>query len=72
MAEAEPQVPYIPAPLAPQAPQQPIQPTQHVQQPQQVVHLNWSYFKPKCLGKQGEDVETHLLRTNEWINMHHF
>ena len=30
--------------------------------------LNWSYFKPKCLGK--EDLEAHLLRTNDWMETH--
>ena len=43
------------------------------QQPgQQLVHLNWSYFKPEFSGKPDEDVEAHLLCTNDWMNAHHF
>ena len=34
--------------------------------------LNWSYFKPEFSGKQEEDVEAHLLRTNDWMEMHNF
>ena len=29
--------------------------------------LNWSHFKPEYLGKPDEDVEAHLLRTNDWM-----
>ena len=39
---------------------------------QQVVHLNWSYFKPEFSGKPDEDAEAHLLCTNDWMNAHHF
>ena len=39
---------------------------------QQVVHLNWSYFKPEFSGKPDEDAEAHLLFTNDWMNAHHF
>ena len=43
------------------------------QQPgQQVVHLNWSYFKPEFSGKPEKDAEAHLLCTNDWMNAHHF
>ena len=43
------------------------------QQPgQQVVHLNWSYFKPEFSGKPDEDAEAHLFCTNDWMNAHHF
>ena len=43
------------------------------QQPgQQVVHLNWSYFKPEFSGKPDENAEVHLLYTNDWMNVHHF
>ena len=31
--------------------------------------LNWSYFKPEFSGKP-EDVEAHLLRTNNWMETH--
>ena len=34
--------------------------------------LNWSYFKPEVAGKTDEDVEAHLLRTNDWMDMHNF
>ena len=50
-----------------QAPQAPLAP-----QEQQLVHLNWSYFKPEFLGKPEEDAEAHLLHTNDWMNVHHF
>ena len=30
--------------------------------------LNWSHFKPEFAGKPDEDVETHLLRTNHWMD----
>ena len=68
MAEAGLQAPDIPAPPSPTAPQQPAQPTQ---QAQQLVHLHWSHFKPEFSGKPEEDAEAHLLRTNNWMNMHH-
>ena len=32
--------------------------------------LNQSYFKPAFAGKQEEDMEAHLLRTNEWMETH--
>ena len=34
--------------------------------------LNWSYFKPEFAGKPEEDVEEHLLRTNDWMDTHNF
>ena len=40
--------------------------------PQQLMHMNWSHFKPEFLGKPDEDIEAHLLRTNDWMNMHAF
>ena len=52
--------------LEPQAPQQSAQPAQ------QVVHLNWTYFKPEFSGKPNEDAEAHLLHMNDWMNPHHF
>ena len=33
---------------------------------------NWSYFKPKFAGKMDEDAEVHLLRNNDWMDMHNF
>ena len=34
--------------------------------------LNWSHFKPDFSGKPEENVEVHLLRTNDWITTHGF
>ena len=47
----------------------PVQPpTPPTQVPNPVQHqLNWSYFKPEFSGKPEEDAETHLLRTNDWM-----
>ena len=42
------------------------------QQGQQLVHLNWSYFKPEFSGKPDEDAEAYLVHTNDWMNAHHF
>ena len=59
----------VPAPNPP-----PAQPQQldNASQQQQIVHLNWSNFKPKFSGKSGEDAEAHLLCSNDWMNAHHF
>ena len=46
------------APVAPAIPQRP--------------QLNWSLFKPKYTGKPDEDMEAHLLRMNNWMDMHKF
>ena len=35
--------------------------------PQQQLRMNWSHFKPEFSGKPDEDVEAHLLRTNDWM-----
>ena len=45
----------------------PLQPGHQVQ-----MHMNWSHFKPEYSGKPEEDVEAHLLRTNDWMNTHDF
>ena len=70
MAEAgkkkAPDIPALPPHLAQ------LDPTQPAQQGQQVVHLNWSHFKPVFSGKPEEDAEAHLLQTNDWMNAHHF
>ena len=58
-----PNPPPAPVPM-PQAPQAPPG--------QQLVHLNWSYFKPEFSGKPDEDSEAHLFHTNDWMNAHHF
>ena len=54
-----PHNPFLPnAPLAQGA----------LQRPQ----LNWSHFKPEFVGKPEEDTEAHLLRMNNWMDMHDF
>ena len=40
--------------------------------PQQPMDMNWSHFKPEFSGKPDEDVEAHLLRTNDWRTTHDF
>ena len=50
----------------PPIPQQP-QPGQQIQ-----MHMNWSHFKPEFSSKPEEDVEAHLLRTNDWMTTHDF
>ena len=42
------------------------------QAPQQMVHLNWSNFKPEFSGKPDKVTEAHLLHTNNWMSAHHF
>ena len=65
-----PQAPPIPEVaqdcLAPQGPQTLQQPIPHM------PPLNWSHFKPKFSGKPDEDAEAHLLRTNNWMDIHRF
>ena len=41
-------------------------------QGQQLLYLNWSYFKPEFSGEPNEDAEAHLLHSNDWMNAHHF
>ena len=54
-----PHNPFLPnAPLVPGPPQRP--------------QLNWSHFKPEFAGKPEEDAEAHLLRMNNWMDMHDF
>ena len=64
---------HPPQPVIPPAP--PVQlPAPHAQlivppaqptQPDAMPQLNWSHFKPEFTGKPDEDVEAHLLRTND-------
>ena len=78
MADAGP--PALPAPPAPPAPQapapqpQPVHPNLLIpaQPKQHMPQLNWSHVKPEFTGKPGEDVEAHLLRTNDWMDTHAF
>ena len=39
---------------------------------QRHIHLNWSNLKPEFSGKLEEDAEAHLLRSNDWMEAHHF
>ena len=39
---------------------------------QQQLHMNCSHFKPEFSGKPDEDVEAHLLRTNDWMTTRDF
>ena len=69
---------YPPAPsVQPAAPpmQPAVPPVQLVIpsiQPGLMPQLNWSHFKPEFGGKPDEDVEAHLLRTNDWMDFHSF
>ena len=55
-------------PTPPPNPEDPMNPP-NPPQPQQ---LNWSYFKPEFSGKPEEDATVHLLKTNDWMEMHNF
>ena len=76
----EPQGPPAHAPNPPpQAPMQPPNPPanppnpmQPQAPPAQMPQLSWSYLKPEISGKPEEDVIPHLLRTNNWMDMHNF
>ena len=58
-------------PVQPPAQQnQPVPPTQPGQQAPAV--LNWSHFKSEFSGKPVDDMEAHLLRTNDWMETHSF
>ena len=50
----------VPNPIVPQSPSS------------SSAQLNWSYFKPEFSGKPGQDVEAHLLRTNDLMETHNF
>ena len=72
MADHEEGVPTPNLPPAKPQPQLLPQPQPQDQQQQEVVHLNWSNFKPEFSGKPEEDAEEHLLHSNDWMNAHHF
>ena len=55
-------------PTPPPNPQDPMNPPD----PPQPHQLNWSYFKPEFSGKTEEDAMVHLLKTNDWMEMHNF
>ena len=62
----------LPSPAPHREDPPPIPTLQPLPQPGQPVpmHMNWSHFKPEYSGKPEEDVEAHLLRTNDWMNTH--
>ena len=71
--------PPVPPPVGPTAPAPPVpapnQPASQVPaapQPHVGQQLNWSHFRPEFAGKLEEDVEAHLLCTNDWMNTHNF
>ena len=67
-----PVVPPAPSVQLPAPPAQPIVPPTQPIQPAPMPQLSWSYFKPEFAGKPDEDVEAHLLRTNDWMDMYAF
>ena len=41
----------------------------------QIIHhqmVNFYHFKPAFAGRPEEDVDTHLLQTNDWMTTHNF
>ena len=40
--------------------------------PPQPQQMNWTYFKPEFSGKAEEYTTAHLLKTNDWMEMHNF
>ena len=71
MADEEGSVP-APNPPPNQQQQQHQQQQQQIQDQQQIIHFNWSNFKPEVSGKPDEDAEAHLVHSNEWMNTHFF
>ena len=68
----------MPDPIQPQNP--PVHVPNPILPPAPLVHipnlvqlkLNWSYFKPELSGRPEEDVEAHLLRTNDMMETQNF
>ena len=54
-----------------QPPKQPA-PAQPVVPAPQVFYQNWIGKKPEFSGKPEEDVESHLLSTRDWMEVHNF
>ena len=73
----EPEEPNQPLDIPAEGPEEPDQPNNPNPLPENPPipmandHLNWSHFKPDFSGKP-EDVEVHLLRTNDWMTTHDF
>ena len=72
----QPQNPPTEHPNQPNQPNPPNQPPNLPANPPDLManqqQLNWSHFKPEFSGKTEEDVEAHLLRTNDWMETHNF
>ena len=67
-----PVVPPFPPVQLPAPPAQPIIPPTQPIQPAPMPQLNWLHFKSEFLGKSDKDAEAHLLRTNDWMDIHTF
>ena len=67
---AVPSVPPVQLAAPPAVP--PAKPVFPPAQPGPMPQLNWSHFKLEFTGKSDEDVEAHLLRTNDWMDTHAF
>ena len=73
----EPEQPNQPLDIPAEGPEEPDQPNnpnplpENLPVPMANNHLNWSHFKPDFSGKP-EDMEAHLLRTNDWMTTHDF
>ena len=73
----EPEQPNQPLDIPAEGPEEPDQPNnpnplpENLPVPMANNHLNWSHLKPDFSGKP-EDVEAHLLRTNDWMTTHDF
>ena len=71
-----PVIPPVVLPVPPvqlQAPlAQPIVPPAQPVLPGLMTQLKWSHFKPEFAGKPDKTVESHLLRTHDWMDTHAF
>ena len=66
--------PNQPAPASTAGPAVPV-PNQPASAAPQIIHqqvLNWAYFKPEFAGRPDEDVDAHLLHTNDLMMTHNF
>ena len=63
---------HLPAPLTQLIvpPAQLTAPNTKPIQPAPMLQLNQSHFKPDFAGNPNNDVEAHLLRTNDWMDTH--
>ena len=65
-------MPPVPPVQPPAPPEQLTAPSKQPIQPASMPQLNWTHFKPEFTGKPHEDAESHLLRTNDWMDTHVF